>query len=134
MLELSRLDNAPNIVPMFVYGTLRPGGRLHDWWIKDAVVDTEPAVVTGFSLRDLAGAYPLMVREVGQITHGDILWLDRNHPYVYDTIQMELETGYTLDMIEADVNAAVPIPVLAFIWTGDGGGLPRVPSNDWIAT
>jgi gamma-glutamylcyclotransferase (GGCT)/AIG2-like uncharacterized protein YtfP len=118
-------------VPLFVYGTLRPGGRLHNW-IESAVIDSEPATVTGYTLFNLGGHFPLMVPERGRVVHGDILWVDRSNPMLHETVAMELATGYSMDMVEAE--AMVPIPVLAFIWQGGVNGLAPVPSNDWNAT
>lgn len=134
MRELFSLAGAPNTIPMFVYGTLRPGGALHDSWIADAVIDSEPATATGYALRN-AGPFPLMVPTGGEVVYGDILWVDRTNRQVMDTIYMELQTGYDMEVVEVEGDGVnIPIPALAFVWNNGTAGLPRVPQNDWIAT
>jgi gamma-glutamylcyclotransferase (GGCT)/AIG2-like uncharacterized protein YtfP len=133
---LEHFDSAqgPDVIPMFVYGTLRPGCDLH-YWIQDAVVDHEPATVVGYELRDL-GPYPLMIRAEGQVVYGELLWVKRSHPSTMRTIGMELASGYTLDMPEVEGDMVnLPIPALCFVWDriDAAASLPRVPENDWIA-
>ena len=134
MLESFDSPGSPDVIPLFVYGTLRTGQGLHDW-IADAVVDSEPATVVGYELRDL-GPYPLMIPAEGQVVYGELMWVKRTHPATMRTIAMELRSGYTLDMpeVEGD-NVNVPIPALCFVYPDAlaASRLPRVPENDWIA-
>ena len=134
MLELFDSDLAPDNAPLFVYGTLRPGGRLFRQWIGPAVIDSEPAVAVGYALVT-NGSFPLMVKRPGEIVYGDLLWVDRRNIALTATMMMELSAGYDIDMIYVEGDSVnLPIPAMSFIWNHDHAGLPAVPYNDWNAT
>ena len=128
------LESDAPLVPLFVYGTLRSFGALHQRYIGAEVVDAEYATAMGYALRD-AGMFPLMVREAGQATHGEVMWMRADSPALRRTIEMEVATGYALELVEVEVASTPdPLPVLAFVWQRDTGTAARVPFNDWMAT
>lgn len=126
-------SNAP-LVPLFVYGTLRMGGALHERYLDGEVVDHESATLTGFSLRDV-GAFPLMVHEQGHTTYGEVMWMRPDSIGLHRAIHMELGAGYTMELVEVEVPSMMErLPVLAFVWNNGDFGASRVPLNDWMAT
>ncbi|MCX4745547.1 gamma-glutamylcyclotransferase [Kitasatospora sp. NBC_01287] len=50
------------VLPVFVYGTLRPGGRYHDRYLGGRCERIEPAVLAGAALHDGPG-YPYAVAD-----------------------------------------------------------------------
>lgn len=105
-------------VPLFVYGTLRPGGRLHGSWIKPAVVRSEPATAYGYGLYMMRGIpYPFMSPNPSRFTVGDVLWVDPTHSQVRETIHMEVGAGYTWSTIDVDTASVTqPVKAMAFVW------------------
>lgn len=125
---MARLDRSPlwdlldrdHPVPLFVYGTLRPGGRLHHSWIAAAVKRSEPAIAYGYGLYMMRGIpYPFMSPNPTLLTHGDVLWVDPAHRTVRETIHMEVGAGYTWETIDVDTESvSQPLKAMAFIWKG----------------
>jgi gamma-glutamylcyclotransferase (GGCT)/AIG2-like uncharacterized protein YtfP len=129
-------DDAPQVVPLFVYGTLRPGGALYDRWIGPAVVDSERATVAGHRLVTWrGGSFPLMVEGAAALTTGTLLWCDRRHPAFVRTLRMEMNAGYTLSMVQSEVESVTgDLPALSFTWDRPVFDAVPVPFNDWFAT
>lgn len=124
-----------DIVPLFVYGSLRKGGVLHDSWLGDIVRDIEPATAAGYALfRPGQGWFPYMCRmdDNRGCTYGDLMWV-KSGPELNELVRMEMNAGYEVDLVEVDASYTFTLPALTFVWQRP---LPRgcevVPHNDWL--
>ena len=135
MLELFTSALAPSVVPLFVYGTLRPHGVLSTPWLGESVVDHQPAIARGFGLYAPSPAwFPFLVHETGQVAQGDVLWVKRG-PELMRTALMEINVGYTMELVDVELdNLHEPLQVAAFVWRGGTENMHPVPHNDWYAT
>jgi gamma-glutamylcyclotransferase (GGCT)/AIG2-like uncharacterized protein YtfP len=78
-LELAAEDTALGLrtgrpLPIFVYGTLRPGGGFY-YRVEPLVTEAEPAILAGFDLH--IASYPA-IRQASSYTsrvRGDLLWI-----------------------------------------------------------
>lgn len=59
-------------LPFFVYGTLRPGERNHDLFLRGRTRAEEPGLLRGAVLYDGPG-YPYVVEQVGGTVSGEIV-------------------------------------------------------------
>lgn len=81
-------DQAPERLPFFVYGTLRPGESNHDAFLRGRTRAEEPARLTGAVLYAGPG-YPYVVEEPGGGTvHGDLVTA---RPEAYDDLLLALD-------------------------------------------
>lgn len=112
----SLLDNSPKAVPLFVYGTLKRGGALHEFYLSAIVKDVEAGVVDGYRLVT-NGSYPYMVPAEGQRTYGEIMWVNPRTAQFQRTVSMEVQTGYTFHMVDVESSTlGEKIPCLSFVW------------------
>ena len=100
----------------FVYGTLKRGGRLHDY-IKHCPFLGYAGVV-GHTLIDLTdGAYPCMVKSSSDKdgVMGELYMVDADTKSVLDHI----EHGYTLTAVDAWLydTSDRPLQALTYLWT-----------------
>lgn len=136
MLDLFDSGHGPNSVPIFVYGTLRTHGALHDVYLSDCLVDSEHATARGFKLLtpEAGTCFPFLVPDDEEATQGEVMWVKRG-PSFYRMIAMELNVGYQLELVDVEVNSLTePLQAAAFVWHGRTAGMARVPHNDWMAT
>lgn len=121
-------------VPLFVYGTLRPGGRLHHSWIGPAVVRAEAGTAYGFGLYMMRGIpYPFMSPNTSRFTVGNVLWVDPAHRQVRETIHMEVGAGYTWQTIDVETESvSQPVKAMAFVWKGSIRHGYAVPDGDFF--
>lgn len=140
MLSASNALIGRDVVPLFVYGSLRRFGTLHAHWLDGVVTDAEDAHALGYRLyRPRAGWFPYMVRvdetaasETGEATYGDLLWV-RTGERLNDLIRMETDAGYDLSLVDVQTNYAFTIPALSFVWQrGRGSDWEPVTFNDWL--
>lgn len=124
-------------VPVFVYGTLREGGRLRGFYLDDANVDGKVmrGRVYGYELIDPAWGFPLLSPSPaadGEVT-GDLQWVVPDMR-LRAMIDMEIGAGYDLALIDVHTDSlAVPVRALAFTWQRDlPTGSQVVESGDWI--
>lgn len=128
-----------SVLPVFVYGTLRPGGAAFGRFAA-SMRKVEPARLDGADLYDL-GPYPMAVAGAG-VVWGEVLHLN---PLVYHF------TLHALDRYEGYhpptdgglfVRRAVQVTLASgersAAWTYLGQpeqveGMPRVPGGDWLA-
>ncbi|MFI8091779.1 gamma-glutamylcyclotransferase family protein [Streptomyces sp. NPDC086080] len=75
------------ILPFFVYGTLRPGGRNHDLLLRGRVRSEEPARFRGARLYEGPG-YPYAVEERGALVSGELVTV---LPEAYPGLLAELD-------------------------------------------
>lgn len=132
------MTTAP-FLPVFAYGTLRPGHGNHSW-IADDVLGTQTATMNGLALFD-NGAFPYAVENPASAITGDLLHLD---PTTYPRALRHLDhlegfqerspahTCHYLRIIRETTTG-----VRAFIYlagpraTARIDSLPRIPSGDW---
>ncbi|MER6525333.1 gamma-glutamylcyclotransferase family protein [Streptomyces sp. NPDC001508] len=74
-------------LPFFVYGTLRPGARHHDRYLRGRTAVAEPGRLTGAVLYDGPG-YPYAVAEPAGVVHGDLVTA---RPEDYRRLLVELD-------------------------------------------
>ncbi|WP_354643964.1 gamma-glutamylcyclotransferase family protein [Kitasatospora camelliae] len=65
----------PDRLPVFVYGTLRPGGRNHRAHLAGRTTAVRPGTLPGAALHDGPG-YPYLVACPGRSVHGELVTLD----------------------------------------------------------
>ncbi|MEU5423232.1 gamma-glutamylcyclotransferase family protein [Streptomyces sp. NPDC020667] len=66
------------LLPVFVYGTLRPGRRNHTAFLLGRTVAEEPARMRGATLYEGPG-YPYAVADPEGEIAGEVLWLQADH-------------------------------------------------------
>lgn len=91
-------------LPVFVYGTLRPGAS-NFWVVEGWVEQAQPATMAGLQLWHL-GSYPMVCEGVGRV-RGDLLTLD---PARYE------EALARMDQLEAVDGAAPSTPGALGYW------------------
>jgi gamma-glutamylcyclotransferase (GGCT)/AIG2-like uncharacterized protein YtfP len=74
-------------LPVFVYGTLRPGRRHHAWALRGRTVSEEPARLPGAALYEGPG-YPYAVAAPGEVVHGELV---RPDPERYEEVLATLD-------------------------------------------
>ena len=121
-------------VPMFVYGTLRPGMALSHY-LAGVTVKQEPAVARGYHLlRYPMYGYPHMVKRKGGVVRGDLLWVEPS-PNLDWVVGMETRAGYDATMIEVEVpGVAITHSALSFVYhvsEAEQSKMMNVPDNDW---
>lgn len=136
----TRIGYAPDPVPFFIYGTLRPGEKLHPW-IADIQNDAVRGTVDGYSLYTQARgqSYPYLVPTEGEKVRGDLITLTDGKP-LRRLISMELGAGYELGEVtvntglglDRDGNSVqITAPALTFVWNGALRGLTPLGVDDW---
>jgi gamma-glutamylcyclotransferase (GGCT)/AIG2-like uncharacterized protein YtfP len=127
---------ARSTLPLFVYGTLRPG--MHNWpMISDSVVRHRPAVIDDFALYNVGRGpmpvYPVMVSQEGSKVLGELLIVTQGADLQL-VHGMEIGAGYALDGVWVPAAKAGGEPELAaaFVWFNKVTGWP-VPNGDWAA-
>jgi gamma-glutamylcyclotransferase (GGCT)/AIG2-like uncharacterized protein YtfP len=130
-------DTRPDIdlVPLFAYGTLRPGHALHDW-VAMGMRGFAPATAAGFQMHNAAPGkvlYPCMSRSADPASAvvGDVLFMERG-VHLNRTAAMEVAAGYTPMWVDVcgDTLTDGGGVALAFVWEHSTPGWP-VPSGDW---
>lgn len=125
------LSSPPTLVPVFAYGTLRPGEALHGFV---DVMRSEPATAYGYSLWAAPGGhYPWMTRGHGGQVSGDLIWCDANMALV-EIARMEMRSGYDAALINVYTDTiSEPVPALAFVAHAVPYSAQRINSGDWRA-
>lgn len=118
-------------VPLFVYGSLRSGGRLHTWYLQG--IKGHRAYAHGYGLRviDRTAPFPFMVKARGETTVGEVYWITDPQTLAHAQ-RMEENAGYVTRYIDVEfADNVLTVPALAFVWP-HGGAMLLVPDNDWI--
>lgn len=129
--EMEHSDSTKDLVPVFVYGTLRLGHNNFSW-AQDAVVYalTDCTAEGTIYFVSPGGGYPVAkFDEVGTII-GDVLWFDPKHPEYNAVVQMEINAGYELRSITITHPDGTKMQCLTFHYLRKPGG-PRIEDGDW---
>lgn len=127
--------------PIFVYGTLRRGGKNYGL-LRHRTLTEQPAYVDGMDLYSL-GPYPMMIHGTG-VVFGELLYIP---PFLYDEVLNDLdrlegyqpeqhaESLYRRILIEV-MTVAFSEPVSAWAYIGDSLMIepndPYIESGDWL--
>jgi gamma-glutamylcyclotransferase (GGCT)/AIG2-like uncharacterized protein YtfP len=133
-------------LPFFVYGTLRPGRRYHDAFLRGRTRTEEPARLEGAVLYEGPG-YPYAVEDPGGTVHGELvtavpeayaellLALDRLEEYVpgdprnlYDRVERAVTRAADGRPVRAWVYVAAPAVAARL----RAGGEP-IEGGEWSA-
>lgn len=132
---------------LFVYGTLRPGGR---YWanIERCIEQYDPAMIEGFQLWDLPDGYPAIVSGNGRV-FGDLLYITSGYEQEITRIADEIEEYDPDDssslFLRESVNAIRlrlpdrrPVPAQTYVFNPQRQSYLRqsateVPDGDWRA-
>lgn len=127
-----------NVIPVFVYGTLRSEGANFPLVSGSLVKAPVPAVLRGgYRLHSAQhGQYPYLVpceRQRGQI-RGELLFLNPEG-YAFRAIYgMEVGAGYRAQTVEAyPQGAREPMKALVFVYEKSLGLGKFIRSGDWFA-
>ncbi len=136
------MSDRPPDLPLFVYGTLRPGLRNHARFLAGRCERARPAVLAGTALHDGPG-YPFAVPDPAHRVHGDLL-APRPEEYAGVLAALDRLEGCHPDgsglyiRIELPVTPAGGDPVSAWVylagpaWTARLRTTPAlIPSGDW---
>ncbi|GAA1353817.1 gamma-glutamylcyclotransferase family protein [Streptomyces beijiangensis] len=121
-------------LPFFVYGTLRPGERNHDLFLRGRTASEEPASLPGLVLYQGPG-YPYAIEAPGTSVGELVTAGPGAYPRLLDELD-RLEDEY--DRVARDVLRADGTPVRAWVYVITGaearrlrsGGHP-IPGGDW---
>lgn len=121
-------------IPLFVYGSLRPGMAL---WpeIRDAVVSASPATVAGRLHWHEGGEWPLLLlAEHGDPSRvlGEVLHLAPGDTVNRVIVDEELRYGYEARWLPASGDDGVR-EALALVWNRTDAVGPAIPDGDYVA-
>jgi gamma-glutamylcyclotransferase (GGCT)/AIG2-like uncharacterized protein YtfP len=120
-------------VPLFVYGSLRPGMAL--WGAISAhVVDSTPATVRGRLLWHVGMEWPLLVLadEGHDVVHGDLLSLVPGDEVNRVIVDEELRYGYDARWLPVRTDAGV-VEALVLVWSREAELGPEIAGGDYAS-
>lgn len=124
-------------IPLFVYGTLRDGGRLHYGYAEGIRKIRHEAQANGVLYFPGHRGFPGARFDEDGTMIGDLLWYPIEAETFHSVIRMELGAGYSLVAVQATYNRPTGRPhrkvieALAFQHDHSGPHYERVPGNDW---
>lgn len=123
-------DQMGDLIPVFVYGTLRVGHGNHSWAIE-AVRHYVTDVTAEGAIYFVGpyGGYPVAKFDEPGTILGDILWMDAGHPTYREVVRMEIGAGYELRTVAVSTDEG-EVKCQAFHYIRRPGG-PQIPSGDW---
>lgn len=133
-METDQIEKVQTI-SLFAYGTLRKDEPLHGW-IESEIIESKGMASLKrhrlfFSSRHYS--YPYLI-ETGlgvDVARGEVYELPLNDQ-VISMLQMEMNAGYTIGSVYAELDSGEEIEVVACLWQHhDFGG--AVPNNDWCS-
>lgn len=124
----------PELLPVFSYGSLRPGDYNHDRFpggVKkvDRNFRTRGRLYHAFTRP--GRVYPgARFDEVGTIV-GDVLWYEQGSEALHSVVRMELGAGYSLVEIKVENDQGESLLALGFQYEMPHGS--RIESGDWFS-
>ncbi len=124
-------------MPLFVYGSLRPGGEL---WasIEPHVIEARPAIVPGRLVWHEGMQWPLLLAEApyAETVRGELLQLRSGDAVNRIIVDEEIRYGYdvrwTTVRVDRDGEPA-DMPALVFVWARDDEIGPDILGGDFAA-
>jgi len=119
-----------NELPVFVYGTLRSGGRLHHLLVPHLIEGPHPATTPGHIGVATAGEWPVLIEGDG-VVKGE-LYVLRVTPESMNVLGVEeLAWGYSLRWLPFDVPGFTGRAVVC-TWEWSDGYTKIVDHGDWL--
>lgn len=117
------------IIPLFVYGSLRPGMAL---WpeIRDHVIDSQPATVRGRLVWHEGMEWPLLLDGDG-IVQGELLQLSPGHTANRVIVDEEIRYGYDARWMPV-ITAEGESEALVLLWMRGTGLGPEITGGDYV--
>lgn len=128
-----------NLVPMFVYGTLRPNtirsrdGSESSWgWngtdkvIRNVTINGNLWYISG------EGSFPVAKLDTDGTIIGDVIMYDRTSGLYHHVCDVEYGAGYDMIEVEATLSDGSTQMVMAWHWEGNVSKRRPVPGNDWV--
>lgn len=127
------VEDDDELVPVFVYGTLRYGEGNYSW-CQDAVRYVLRNCATEGRIYWVYGTqgYPVAKLDEDGKIKGDILWFEKDHPDYRDVVRMELGAGYEIRNVRVECEGGEHRDCLAFHYIGKPNGR-LISSGDWVA-
>lgn len=123
-------DQLGDLVPVFVYGTLRVGQGNFRWaceavrsYIRDCTAEGRI-----YFVHDRWGYPVAKLDETGTIL-GDVLWMDNRHPTYDEVYRMEISAGYEIRTVPVQTPDG-ELKCLAFHYIDKPRGV-WIESGDW---
>jgi gamma-glutamylcyclotransferase (GGCT)/AIG2-like uncharacterized protein YtfP len=126
-----------NTIPVFVYGSLRPGANGASGMMSAAAVAGPWSGVVAAELRyHECGAYPVLVANDNELTRGEMYLVDEYSKAWQWLLNMEIDAGYTprwIEVVAQQSDGTVgKTDCLTFMWEHDYSMLCPVPNGDWL--
>ena len=131
--------NAIHQLPLFVYGTLRPGEQYHNRLLGDHIDRVESALIQGGLVQHLAGNYPCLVRGEGSVA-GELVWIQPEvWPKLIEAVDrfeeyspLDMENSmYRREQVEAKLGCGKVILAWTYVWNQAEMPGPVIVSGDW---
>ena len=127
------MSSPPSSVPLFVYGSLRPGMAL---WpaIRDHVRECAPATLRGRLLWHSGGEWPLLVcdpDDVG-VVRGELLLLEPGDAVNRVIVDEELLYGYDARWLPVTTDAGT-VDALVLVWSRTDERGPEIAGGDYAS-
>ncbi|ASR83975.1 hypothetical protein SEA_SHROOMS_96 [Arthrobacter phage Shrooms] len=133
------IDAERQIIPIFTYGTLRPG-QYNAKMVRSGVVQALDATVKGFALyANTSDSYPYLVKDETAETpvQGTLYLLDADGPAFTRADRMELGAGYNREIVTVEVadkqGVKHAIDAVCWTWSRPEWLGTRIAEGDWIA-
>lgn len=121
-----------NLIPVFVYGTLRVGqGNFR--WAQEAVRHVLLNCTTKGRIYFVHGrrGFPVAKLDEEGTILGDVLWFDPQHPDFDGVVSMELGAGYEMkDVTVTTEDGELEACAFHYIWDDMG---EWIRSGDWVS-
>lgn len=124
-------------IPLFVYGSLRPGGDLWES-IEPHVIEARPAIVPGRLVWHEGMQWPLLLPDapLAETVRGDLLTLRPGDAVNRVIVDEEILYGYDVrwvTVLAAPEGEAVEVRALVFVWNRDDQIGPDIIGGDFSA-